>query len=111
VSVRIACEPPFGVRFGPLLFLAVVVLAVPAIWAGVADSCTEGAWAVPVLVSGGLAAAAIFTLGFRRGHPVLGVLGALVGGGLWLGVAFFVAFLLWIPFVPDRCTYDWVPYG
>ena len=98
-------------RTGPLLFLAVVVLAVPAIWAGAGDSCSDAAWLVPVLVSGGIAAAAIFSLGLRRGHPVLGGIGALVGGGLWLGVAFFVAFIVWIPFVPDRCTYDWLPYG
>lgn len=105
--VRVGCNPPFHVRSGPLLFLAVAVLAVPAIWAGVADSCSEWAWWAPALVSGGLVGAAMFALGLRLGHPVLGVLGALMGGGLWLIVVVFVTFLLWIPFVPDRCTDEW----
>jgi hypothetical protein len=77
--LRTDTRPRRTTLFGPLLFLAVAVLAVPAIWAGVADSCSEGAWLVPVLVSGCLAATAIFVFGLRWGHPVLGVIGALVG--------------------------------
>ena len=95
-------------RPGPILLLALAALAVPAIWAWGADSCSDGAWLLPALTSGVLAASAILTLGLRRGHPVLGVLAALVGGALWLVVAFLVAFLAWIPFVPERCTYDWL---
>lgn len=94
------------VRAGRLFLVAIAVLAIPAAWAAATDTCSEAAWLVPFLASTGLAALAIFVFGLRRGHPILGVVGALVGGGLWSIVAFLVAFIVWIPFVPDRCTYD-----
>ena len=93
-------------RFGPLFLAAIAMLLVPAAWAALADTCSEAAWLVPVLASTALAALAFLALGLRRGHPLLGLLGALIGGGFWLIVAFILGFVLWIPFVPERCTYD-----
>lgn len=104
-DVRITQDTP-QVRAGWLSLAAIAVLAVPAAWATAADTCSEAAWLVPVLASTSLAALAVLVFGFRRGHPVLGVFGALVGGVLWLTVAFILAFLVWFPFVPERCTYD-----
>ena len=94
------------VRFWPLFLAAIAVLVVPALWTVVANTCSEAAWYVPVIASTALAAAACFQLGGRRGHLVVGAVAAVVGGGLWFWVALLVAFIVWLPFVPDRCTYD-----
>jgi hypothetical protein len=105
-GIRVTWDATRRLRPSSLLLLAFSVLALPAAWAAIADTCSEAAWLVPVLASTGFATASLLTFGRRRGHAVLGVLGALIGGGLWLIVAFLVAFVVWIPFVPDRCTYD-----
>jgi hypothetical protein len=65
-----------------------------------------GAYYIAVIASTVLAGASCFQLAARRGHPIIGALAGLVGGGLWFIVAFLAAFIFWIPFIPDRCTYD-----
>jgi hypothetical protein len=88
---------------GPLFLGAFLVMGLPAVWAAGLDSCSEAAWWAPLLASTGLAAGAFYAVGHRRGHPWLGVVGALVGGCVWFLLAVFVTFLVWLPFVPDRC--------
>lgn len=88
---------------GPLLLGALLALAVPALWAGGFDSCSEAAWWAPLLGSTVLAAAACFSFWQRRGHPVLGVVSAVAGGFVWFWLALLATLLVWLTTVPERC--------